>query len=230
VAEDTGSESYRGAALPRPDPTVLTTEQLLRTVAAERDYLDAQLDVLRERLSGIDKATRLLNETVNRVPTDVTKEVTHLRELMDQRFNGVQDQFHERDVRVERESRDNKVAVDAAFAAQKEAASEQNRSNTLAISKSENATTEKIDKLSELFKTTTGALADKIDDIKERTGRIESVKEGSKESREGLYGLIGAVLAVVVLLGILAATGVFGGDPTPPVVTTPTVTVTTPNP
>lgn len=52
----------------RPDPTVLTTQQMTRAVNAERDYVNGQLEVLRERLTGIDRATVVLNETVNRTP------------------------------------------------------------------------------------------------------------------------------------------------------------------
>lgn len=194
---------------PVPDPTVLTTEALARAVTAERDYLNAQLEVLRERLRGIDRATELLNETVNRVPTDLQREITHLRELTEERDRSVQTQFRERDTRQERESRDNKVAVDAAFAAQKEAAREQNNSNTLAINKSEQATTETIAKLAELFKTSTDALAGKLDDFKERLTRIESMRQGGKETRGELYALVGFLAAAATLVGILAATGAF---------------------
>lgn len=148
---------------------VLSKEQ----IKAQHNYIDGQVGVLRERLDAMDTATTLLSETVNRVPTEVTKEVAHLNSVLDERFNSVAIQFKERDVRQEREAKDNKVAVDAAFAAQKEAAAEQNKSNTLAISKSETATTETINKLAELFKSTTDALADKLDDLKDRIAASE---------------------------------------------------------
>jgi cation transport regulator ChaB len=163
---------------PIPDPTVLTTEQLERAVKGTRDYIDGQVGIIEERLSGMDRATELLSSTVNRVPTDVDKQINHLRGLIDERFHSIETQFKERDTRSERESRDNKVAVDAAFAAQKEAASEQNKSNTLAIDKSERATTETINKLAELFKTSTDGLVDKIDDIKLRIGAVEATMTG----------------------------------------------------
>jgi hypothetical protein len=107
---------------PNPDPTLASNDAIERAAVAERDYVNGQLDVLRERLKGIDVATQLLNSTVNRTPTDIQKEILHLRELSDEKFESVAIQFKERDTRQERESRDNKVAVDAAFAAQKEAA------------------------------------------------------------------------------------------------------------
>jgi cation transport regulator ChaB len=133
-----------------------------------RDYSDGQIGKVSERLDGIDKATELLGTTVNRVPTEIDREVAHLQSVLDERFKSVAIQFKERDTRQEREAKDNKVAVDAAFAAQKEAAAEQNKSNTLAISKSEVSTSETINKLAELFKGTTDGLYDKIDDLKDR--------------------------------------------------------------
>jgi uncharacterized protein YoxC len=191
---------------PVPDPTSLTTAQLDRAIESERDYVNAQLDVLRERLDGIDRATRLLNETVNRVPTDVQKEVAHLRELSDEKFDSIAKQFRERDSRSERESRDNKVAVDAAFAAQKEAAAEQNKSNTLAITKSEVATSETISKLAELFKTETKGLADKLADLRRDIDRIENRKVGAVDTVNtqrlnigALVGMSGFVLAAMSL-------------------------------
>jgi len=190
---------------PTPDPTILTTEALARAVQAERDYVDGQLDVLRERLRAIDVATRLLNETVNRVPTDVTKEVTHLRELMDERLISVGVQFKERDTRQERESRDNKVAVDAAFAAQKEAAAKQDEGNAKAINKSEMATAETINKLSELFRTSAGALSDKIDDLKARVGAIENLKQGGRDTIGSIYALAAFLVCVVLIVGAVIA-------------------------
>ena len=105
-----------------PDPTVLTIEAIDRRERALHEYVDGQVGIIQERLRGIDTATNVLNETVNRVPTDMQKEVSHVREITEEKFDSVSIQFKERDTRQEREARDNKVAVDAAFAAQKEAA------------------------------------------------------------------------------------------------------------
>lgn len=210
-------------ASPVPDPTILTTEQLLRTAQAERDYVDGRIDVLIERLAGMDRATELLSNTVNRVPTDTQKEVSHLASLVDERFTSVGQRFDERDVRSARESADNKVAVDAAFAAQKEAAAEQNKANTKAIDKSEEATTESINKLGELFQTTIDALKESVDDLKQRVQAIESSKQGVAESTQQNYQTQEPVtaarqlatarnaLTVAVIVGIFGAIGIITG-------------------
>lgn len=186
-----------------PDPSVLTTDAIARANRAERDYVDGQINILRERLAGIDEATKVLNETVNRTPTEIQKEVKHLRELSDEKFESVALQFKERDTRQEREARDNKVAVDAAFAAQKEAAAKQNESNTLAISKSEASTAETINKLAELFRSTTDALSDKIDDVKLRLVAIESLKLGSMEQKKSQNDMVPWVVAAVSIVAVI---------------------------
>lgn len=196
-----------------PDPTVLTTEALARGLNAERDYVDGQIGVLVERLSGIDRATELLSNTVNRVPTETQQAIGNLQAVQDERFSSIATQFQERDTRQEREARDNKVAVDAAFAAQKEAAAKQDESNAKAIDKSEAATTETINKLGELFKTSTDALIDKVDDLKARVQAIESNKLGGNETRAGgqqqmyLYLTTGLLIVAFLTLIVLAASG-----------------------
>jgi hypothetical protein len=205
---------------PVPDPTILTTEALGRAMSSMRDYVDGQLGIRDERFRGIDTATRVLNETVNRVPTDMQQEIGHIREVMDEKFSSVGMRFVERDTRSERESRDNKVAVDAAFAAQKEAASEQNKSNTLAISKSEMATAETLNKLAELVATQLSALSEKVDDLKERVTRAESNAEGhsqhqdQRESAATARGQImsgyAGMISVAVSVGVAVFVAVHG--------------------
>jgi len=201
------SEESPGGGLdwrPVPDPTVLTTDQILRAVQSERDYVDGQIAVLVERLGGIDRATKLLDETVHRVPTDIQKEIAHLTGLVDEKFRSIDVQFSERDTRSERESRDNKVAVDAAFAAQKEAAAKQDESNAKAIDKSEAATTETINKLNELFRSDSKSLADKIDDLKARLTAVESIRIGGIQSESERHASIGSTTAILmVVIGVL---------------------------
>ena len=191
--------------LPVPDPTVATTNTRIRAAAAERDYVNARFATLEERLKGMDRAADVLSETVNRTPTDIQKEVAHLRDLFDQRFDAVAGQFKERDVRSERESRDNKVAVDAAFAAQKEAAAKQDEANSKAIDKSERATNETIVKNADSATAATKALSDKVDDLKERLSIVESARIGAHdqrlETRQGAsatYAFVGIVITVIL--------------------------------
>lgn len=163
---------------PVPDPTVLTTDNLRREIGHLHDQVMAEIRIRDERLDGIDEATKLRSDSITHIAETVDGKVLHERELTEERFASVAQQFSERDTRSEREARDNKVAVDAAFAAQKEAATKQDEANQKAIDKSEIATAEKINKLEQLFKTTTDALGEKIDaNGKSNSDKIDEVKD-----------------------------------------------------
>lgn len=185
---------------PVPDPTVLTTSQLLRVTGSLRDYIDGKMEVLETRLFAIDRATELLNETVNRVPTETQTAIGRIQDLMDEKFKSIEVQFRERDTRQERESRDNKVAVDAAFAAQKEAAAKQDESNAKAIDKSERATAETILKVQDLAKTQNDAMRDKYDELKDRINRADGKGEGRHDVWGFVFGGVGMLTAVITLI------------------------------
>lgn len=223
-----------GGWRPIPDPTVLTTEQLNRAILAERDFVKGQLQVLEERLAGIDRATELRLRDIVEIPRVVDEKVGNLQELAEEKFSSIQTQFLERDTRQEREARDNKVAVDAAFAAQKEAAAKQDEGNQKAIDKSERATAETIKTLADANAQSAEALGGKIDDLKERVARVESAKQGATEqrieTRAGLTSINGVVATGLSIAAFAGGYLVFHRTTSsPPTVTVPTViTVTTP--
>jgi DNA-binding transcriptional regulator YiaG len=197
-----------GGSRPVPDPTVLTTELVDRAIAAERERTEAQLDVLRERLQGIDRATELRLMGIVEIPKTIDEKVGNLANLTDERFRSIATQFLERDTRSERESRDNKVAVDAAFAAQKEAAAKQDESNAKSIEKSENKTAETIRSNADLSKTEIGALRDQVGDMKERVSRLETAQQTRTEQsveRKSSSGLtaVWAGFAVAFIMAII---------------------------
>jgi hypothetical protein len=125
--------------VPVPDPTILTTQQLLRELAALEDKTTARLEGVRNaldaRLAAMDRAQELFNTDLKRVPSDTDKQVTHLSTLVHEKFQSVQvqltafadlqkeqfhsvaTQFHERDVRVDQAAKDTRSAVDAALQA-----------------------------------------------------------------------------------------------------------------
>ena len=170
-----------------------------------REHVADQVKVIEQRLMDMDRATALLSSQTQRVPSEVDRQVGHVREVHAEKFISIANQFAERDHRSERESRDNKVAVDAAFAAQKEAAAEQNKSNTLAISKSEIATTEAINKLEQLVQAALKGLEGKISDVTDRINRIETSVVGLAQQRAGAAGNQYAIYMVVTALAAVAA-------------------------
>jgi hypothetical protein len=178
-----------GDSRPVPDPTLLTTEGIRREVGMLRELLETRLD-------GMDRAMALFQENITRVPTDVDKQVGHLKALHEEKFLSIEVQFRERDVRTEQTSRDSKVAVDAALQAAKEAVGEQNRSSALAIAKSETATVKQIDQQGLLIATATSGLNDKIDDLKARLTLMEGRGSGMLASWAVAVAVFGMLLGV----------------------------------
>lgn len=181
---------------PRPDPTVLTTQQLLREVSSVREIIET-------RIAGMDKAITLLQATTDRYPSLMKAAVTELRDLHEEKFKSIQTQFTERDTRTESSARDSKVAVDAALQAAKEAVGEQNKSSALAIAKSEAATTKQIDQLGVLIGTMEKGLNDKVSDLKDRLTTIEGRSTGKGESWAIIVGGIGAFVGLLSIVGMV---------------------------
>jgi hypothetical protein len=181
---------------PRPDPTLLTTQQLLRELAGLKEIVFTRLDAM-------DKAVELFDMNLTRVPTETDKAIEHLKELHEEKFTSVQTQFKERDVRVEQTARDTKVAVDAALQAAEKAVGKQNESFALSIEKSENATIKQIDQQGQLIATTTKALDDKITDVKDRLTRLEGKSEGSGLNMMYIAAITAVIAVIIALLGYL---------------------------
>lgn len=159
------------------------------------------VETIDQRLDSMDKAIQLLQDYTNRMPTPaiVQKSVDALRELHDEKFASIQTQFKERDTRVEQQARESKSALDAALAAQKEAVTEQNKSNTLAIDKAGAAFTKQIDATQTLIQSTTKATDDKISDIKDRITTIESRKQGMHDGWGYIVGGIGVLVSILTI-------------------------------
>lgn len=169
---------------PVPDPTTLTTEQLRRELSALREILTARLD-------GMDTATALLDETVNRTPTIIQTEIAHVRELMteklsnlggsaEERFRSIEKQFGERDVRTEQAATASASALAAALQAAKEAVFEQAQAAAKAAEKTELSFTKQIDQIQLQIKTIGDGFSDRIAELKERIDRGEGQARGGE--------------------------------------------------
>ena len=205
MAKMQGGDTMPRGSTPVPDPTILTTQQLLSAVAASREIIET-------RLSGMDTATSLNKEQMDRIPLIIDAKIRELRVLVEEKISGLMEKFHsidvqfrERDTRTEQSSKDSKVAVDAALQAAKEAVGEQNKSSALAIAKSEAATNKQLDQIGMLITTTNKALDEKINDLKGRLDRGEGQKQQAVENKGQTNWLIGAILAAVAVIIALAS-------------------------
>lgn len=174
------------------DPT-LTPEQLAASILSLRELMES-------RFNGMDQATKLLHESMSRVPSDTDKQVTHVRELHNERFSSIQKQFDERDIRSKAAEDAAKIAVNAALQAQKEAAAAQNESNAVAVKKSEDAVVKQIDGILALIASGTKAGDDKISDLKGRMDRGEGGSAGRAAGGASLIAISGLAIACVAAI------------------------------
>jgi chromosome segregation ATPase len=183
---------------PVPDPTALTTQQLRRELSGLREVLTARLD-------GMDRATELLSETVNRTPTVIQTEISHLRELMDEQFKSIALQFSERDVRTNQAATASAQALAAALQAAKEAVFEQAQAAAKAADKTETSTSKQIDLLLSQIKAQGETFSDRLAELKERIDRGEGSSTGASDYRNERRLDTGQL---VQFIGLLVAVGV----------------------
>jgi hypothetical protein len=198
---------------PVPDPTILTTQQLVREIAASREIIEANIGKIETRLDAMDTATELNKQATDKIPRIIDEKVCQLRKLFDERFTTVNErfrsidtQFAERDTRTESVAQLGQKALEAALSAAKEAVGEQNKSNALANAKMEAAFTKQIDGITLLIQNAIKALDEKINDLKGRLDRGEGVKAQAVENKGQQNWMIGAVIggmSLVISLGVL---------------------------
>lgn len=183
-----GMTAPQPGAVPVPDPTVRTVEQLQREIAASREVVESGMrggfENVATRLAGMDKAIDLLQVSSGKLPGFIKDEVGNLRELHDEKFksvesrskiqfDGIATQFAERDKRTEQLSLADKTAIAAALQAQKEAAGATNESSSIAITKMELNFAKLIEQNNTLLQTISRSLDEKIGDLRGRIDRGE---------------------------------------------------------
>lgn len=170
----------------------------------ERD-LAALKDLIETRLEAMDRAQALFQENLVRVPTETQRAVGTLQSLMDEKFRSVEMQLSLRDKSVAETAALNATALSAALAASKEAVSEQNKSFSLSINKSELATTKLLDAQAEAMRTLGSVMADKLNDLK----ITQSLVAGGTAGKASLWGFaiggIGVVISIVTVVLSLVA-------------------------
>jgi hypothetical protein len=152
-----------------------------------REDFDRQVQALKElqavRIDGMDKATKLLADNVAKIPSDIDRAVEALRIELKSDTHNVQEVSAEKFQAIEGTFASNALALTAALAAQKEAAAEQNKSNTLAIDRANSTTKETIAANAAQFTNSLASQAATIADLKDRVVRIESGGVATKEAQ-----------------------------------------------
>lgn len=209
-------------AVPNPDPTERTVEQLQRDLKASRELLESKIDAglagIVARLDGMDKGIVLLQQFADKQPTssEVHLAVNALRDHHDEKFrsqeeqlriqfSGIAIQFAERDKRTEQLSLADKTAIAAALQAQKEAAGAQNESNTTANTKMEGNFAKLIEQGQSLLMEVRRNTEAQINDLKSRLdkgeGRSVATTEVQKDSRDNMSLMVAMAAVAIALAG-----------------------------
>jgi predicted transcriptional regulator len=195
---------------------ILRTETILRDLdvrnkAEITDSVNALEAILSQRIAGLEKIMKLLDQTLNRGPeqaddlrerlqTDIATAVDNLKHLHEERFRAIDLQFNERDVRGDQEKKASKEALDAALLAQKESVAQQNDANTTAANLAGSNSTKQIDLVGTQITALDKSLTDRISELKERIDRGEGQDRGTAVQRTDQRASIGTVIAAVATL------------------------------
>jgi len=183
-----------------PDPSALTTAQIIREIESLRQLVFA-------RLGSIEQRAAEEHEDLVRVPTDVDRAVSSLKELIFTKLEAVDQRFEAVDV-LRRESQDAaSTAIAAALQAVKEAGSEQTKTFAQQIEKSESSLTRQIEAQATSTGTSLGALNAQVSDLKDRLTRFEGRSSGHGDTLTlavaafAILGVIGTLVFEIIRLG-----------------------------
>jgi hypothetical protein len=165
---------------------------------------------LHTKFEANDKAVDLLHEDQVRVPTLLDRSVDQVKEVMGLRVDALHALTNERFMRIDaaftalatltdKLSLANATALTAALSAAEKAVGEQNRSSSLAISKSEQGTNEAIKQLGANFSTEIKSIASVVANLQSRLDRGEGTAVGVNQPAHNaqIDALTNAVSALV---------------------------------
>jgi hypothetical protein len=141
---------------------------------------------------------------------DVNHQLQAIKDLKTEQFHAIQQQFVERDVRVETAAKDTKISIDAALSAAEKATAKGAEYSAATAAKSEAALAKQADQQAELFRTTrdqqaelfrttTGALQNQINEMKQQITRAESIAIGQAGQKTEQHQASSATMALVAL-------------------------------
>lgn len=195
-------------SVPVPDPTVLTTQQLIQRIGDLKELVEVkmggEMSTIRARLDGMDEAILMRYAAVEKFPIVIEEKVANLRVLHEERFNSVAKQFQERDTRSDQAQAAGTKAIDAAF----KAAGDASQLQALQVK-------DQYKSLTDLFSQANNAASDKINALDRRLTSLEGQRQGGSSTIGAILGGIGGIAGVI---GIVVAVIAFVDRPAPQVV------------
>jgi hypothetical protein len=170
--------------------------ELARALQAQRDLFisdmktfGASMGNLQKEVDGITNSAFI---TVSNLKDLVYSKIAELSSVTIEKFAGVNSQFEERDTRTDQRAGDTKLAVDAAFAAAKEA-----------TAKIEAGFTKQIESMADQIGTIVKNADDKVGDLKDRITAMESRTAGM-QSQTTERRLDGGAMVGLIVAGMMA--------------------------
>ncbi len=183
---------------PDPDPTVLTTQALLREVAMLKELLVTKIEGVDRYTAIMDRLLAMQDASHGDLKAEVKEWIGGLQRVFNDRFDAI-----ERN-RVE-QKKDTKDALDAALQAAKELVGGQNVSNSITIGEMKSTFTKQIEAAVVQIQAAAKTNDDKNADLKDRVVAIEGRQATDRGHSKGIGDSWG------VLVGVLGAVGLIVG-------------------
>jgi len=167
-----------GGLVPVPDPTLLTTQNLLREVASLKELMESRINASQEL---------------------VDQKIATSDAVANEKFIGVAAQFSERDTRTDQRAGDTKLAVDVAFAAATEATAKIETGFTKQI----DAMTEIINTKTRNIEGNISDLKERLIALEARGGTTVEVRRDSREDSRNTMSAISIAVALVALAAVV---------------------------
>lgn len=203
MADPQNSVTINRELRPNPDPSSLTTEQILRENGWVDKLFQAKLDAIDATLEAMAKALELVQAKADRQPSprEVQLQVEALTEVKQEHWKSIDKQIESITTLANQMSSSSKEAITAAFSAYKDAAA-----------KSEDNLDKRITQQAEQSKTSMSVLAVTIDSVSKGLGTLEgrvvaiesrtagqSHEKVSQQTNIGaLVGIAGLIVAIIV--------------------------------
>lgn len=170
------------------DPSALTVARIDHEISGLRELLTAKDGVYEARLAAMDKAVTLLEK----FPSAIDIAVGNLKELHQEKFEGVGVRFNELNTRLTEGDRYKQTALDAALKAAQTLVDKQQENNKESIKKTEDLFTKQIEAI-------TITIGDLKDTVKETIGS----KKGASDLAGWAFGAIAAIYATAATVALV---------------------------
>jgi hypothetical protein len=181
--------------------TTLWHEDLVRVPTEVQKAVTALHNLLDQSIAKTAAESRVDHQqemiSISREVEKVYGLITTLSEVSEERFKGIQIQFNLLKQATEQLDLANKAAIAVALQAQKDSASETQKSSQAATAKSETSTSEAIKALTAAFNTAIVGITDRVNDLKGRLDRGEGKTSYSDPEMAAKVQAISQQLAIL---------------------------------